>query len=100
MTFSLKIGLFKIFWGIDLLICAIAAIFFFLGLADGSVSSFNMGIWTAILAALAIIMAGSHWLKTAGHLVLATLLLLVLAFPGILCGVFILVLLFTDLNWN
>jgi len=93
---GMKIWLFKIFWGIDLLICAIAIVFFVLGLADGSVSSFNIGIWATAFAAIAIIIAGGHWLKKAGYLVLATLLLFVLAFPGIICVIVLLTLILTD----
>ncbi len=59
----MKLWLFWIFGGIDALICIVVLVFFSIGLADGSVSSFNAGIWTVIWVALASIMAGGFWLK-------------------------------------
>jgi hypothetical protein len=94
-----KLWLFWLFWGVDALICAIAVLFFLLGLANGSVSSFNIGIWIAIWAALAVILGGSLWLKTAGRPVLGTLLLLVLALPSLLYGLIILLFAVTKTKW-
>ena len=96
----MKLWFFWIFWGIDALICTIVFVFFQLGLADGSASSFNFGIWIAIWGALTVIIAGSLWLKTVGHPVLGTLLLLVLAVPGILYGLFIIVMIVTQTQWK
>jgi hypothetical protein len=96
----LKLWLFWVFWGIDALICAIAGVFFLLGLTNGSVSSFNIGIWIAIWAALAVILAGSLWLKAAGHPVIGTVLLLVLAIPGICYGLFVFLFTVTKSTWN
>ena len=96
----LKLWLFWIFWGIDALICTIAVVFFLLGLTNGTVSSFNIGVWIAILAALAVIIGGSLWLKEVGYPVFGTVLLLVLAIPGILYGVFILLVVVTKPSWN
>ena len=92
--------LFWILWGIDALIGTIAAVFFLLGLANGSVSSFNMGIWIAKLAALAAIIGGSLWLKAIGRPVFGIVLLLVLAIPGILYGFFIVLVSVTKTTWN
>ena len=96
----LKLWLFWIFWGIDALICTVVVVFFLLGLTNGSVSSFNIGIWVAILAALAVIIAGSLWLKGVGHPGFGTMLLLVLAVPGLLYGLFILLVAVTKTPWN
>ena len=96
----MKPWLFWTCWGIDALIGAIAVIFFLIGLADGSVSSFNIGIWMVMLAVLAVILGGSLWLKEAAHPVLAMLLLLVLAIPGVLSGLFLFLLLVTNARWN
>ena len=79
-----------IFWGIDALIAAIAVLFFVIGLMDGSVSSFNMGLWIVILAGLAAVLGGAHALRRARKGVLARILLGVLAVPGILAGLFVL----------
>ena len=51
--------LFWFIWGFDALIAAIFLFFFFWGLADGSVSSFNIVLWLGILAGLAGILGGS-----------------------------------------
>ena len=82
------------------MICAVIMVFFFLGMVNGSVSSFNIGIWIVILAALAVIIAGSLWLKAVGHPGFGTMLLLVLAIPGLLYGLFILLVAVTKTPWN
>jgi len=51
-------------WSIDLVVAVIAVYFFFVGLADGSVSSFNMGLWLVILSALGGIVGGSLALRS------------------------------------
>jgi hypothetical protein len=50
---------FWILWGWDALIAAVFVYFFLAGLADGSVSSFNMGLWLVTLGVLAVVMLGS-----------------------------------------
>jgi hypothetical protein len=79
---------------------AIALFFFLAGLADGSVSSFNMGIWIALLAALAVLLLGSLWLKAIGRPGLGTMLLLVLAVPTALYALFLLVAITSGSKWN
>lgn len=74
---------FWVLWGWDALIAAVFLYFFFAGLADGSVSSFNMGLWLVTLAILAIVMLGSLLLRSSNRMVLAVTLLLVLAIPGV-----------------
>ncbi|WP_338662783.1 hypothetical protein VQH23_21905 [Pararoseomonas sp. SCSIO 73927] len=78
----------------------VAALFFAWGVSDGSVSSYNIGIWLAILAAAAGIPAGGAMLRSAGYMVLSALLLLVLAVPATLYGVFILMLLILQPRWH
>ena len=49
----------KLFWalsGIDGAIALIVLVFFFAGLGDGSVSTFNIVLWLAILGGLAAIL--------------------------------------------
>ena len=87
-------------WAIDALIGVIALFFFVAGLADGSVSSFNMGIWMAILAALAVVVGGSLGLKALGRPGLGSMLLLVLAVPGVLYAVFLLAVIMSGTSWN
>ena len=96
----MKLRLFWMLWGFGALICTVILVFFFLGMVNGSVSSFNIGIWIGILAALTVILGGSLWLKKLGYPVLGTILLLVLAIPGLLYGLFIFLILVTKPSWN
>lgn len=91
---------FWILWGVDAVIALIFLYFFFIGLADGSVSSFNGGLWFFILAALGTILLGSYWLQTHQQPAFAKLVLAVLAIPGLLCGLFFLIILITNPRWN
>jgi len=97
---STKPVLFSLLAAIDALIVTIAVGFFLIGLGDGSVSSDNIGLWIGILAGLGAFFGGGLWLRRLGHRRLGTLLLLVLAVPGLLYGVFIVVLLVSDTPWN
>lgn len=91
---------FWILWGFDALIALVILYFFFVGLADGSVSSSNMGMWMGTLLVLAAIMGGSLWLKEHSHLVIAKVILLVLAVPGFLYLLFILFAIIAKPRWN
>ena len=44
--------------GIDLLVALVVVYFLAAGLADGSVSSFNMSLWLGLLAAVAAAVGG------------------------------------------
>ncbi len=90
---------FWVAWAIDALASAIAIIFFFIGLADGSVSSFNIDIWIAIFAALTVVLAGSLWLKSIGRQGLGTLLLLILAVPSALSALLLLLFAVSGEKW-
>ena len=96
----MKLRIFWILGSIDALIGVIVLISFFWGLVDGSVSSFNIGIWMAILVALSVILGGGLYLKARGHLIFAIVLLSVLAIPGLLCGLFFFLILFSGTSWN
>lgn len=87
-------------WSFDALITLIVLYFFFIGLADGSVSSFNAGVWFFMLAGLACVMGGSLWLRSTGRHRTAHALLLILAVPGLLALLFLLVVLVTNPRWN
>jgi hypothetical protein len=82
---------FKILWVIDALASLIILYFFFVGLADGTVSSRNAGLWTIIVLALAGIMCGSIWLRTHGYNIPAILLLLVIVLPALFYALYILI---------
>ncbi len=91
------------FWGlfgIDALVAAIFVYFFFVGLGDGSVSSFNGALWLGILTGLAAVLGGSFFLKRAGQNVLALCLLGLLAIPALLAALFFAVILISNPRWN
>ena len=95
----MKLRFFWISWSIDAVISTIAFVFFIIGLEDGSVSSFNIGIWLIIFVVLTAIIAGSLWLKKIGYLLLGTMLLLILAIPGILSGLFLFLFVVSGTKW-
>lgn len=87
-------------WGAALIVAAVAVYFFIAGLIDGSVSSFNIVLWMGILAVVAAVIGGSLWLRLAGHPVLGMLLSLVLAAPGLLAALFMIIVVITKPRWN
>lgn len=91
---------FRILWGIDALVATLFVGFFLIGLADGSVSSFNLILWLGTLAALAAVLGGSIVLRKAGHSRLATTLVAALAVPSALTGLFFLGLIILNPRWN
>ena len=91
---------FKILWAIDTLGALVVLYFFVIGLADGSVSSSNGGLWFIILAALAAIIFGSIWLKSNNHPSMAIGLLLIVAIPAALYLLWILMMMFGNNKWN
>jgi hypothetical protein len=92
--------MFRILWGVDAVVFVLFFCFFFIGLADGSVSSFNMGLWLFVLATIAALLWGSHALRIASRETLAATLLGILAVPGVLFGLFILAVLILNPRWN
>jgi hypothetical protein len=92
--------LFWIFWGIDAIVAIIALYFFFIGLADGSVSSFNIGIWIVLLVVLTVLLFGTLTLKSAGNLLLARLLAGLLAVPALLFLLFFSIVIVSGTKWN
>jgi hypothetical protein len=91
---------FWIVWGIDALIAAILVVFFFIGIADGSVSSFNIVLWMAILGTLTGVLWGGYALRGIGRSAIAVALLAALAIPGVLVGLFFLLIIVTNPKWN
>lgn len=91
---------FWILWGIDAIATIVAVVFLFVGIADGSVSPENGGIWTLLVGSpLALALMGSL-LKYSRHSVLVSIVLLVPALPAVLYGVFLLIMLFSDTPWR
>lgn len=91
---------FWLLWGFDALVTLGFLFFFFDGLLDGSVSSFNILLWITILAFLAAIMVGGWILKSTGHPLFAYLLLSILALPSLLCVLFFILILISHPRWN
>ena len=87
-------------WAIDAVIATIVVCFFLWGLADGSVSAFNIGLWVLILGGLAAVVGGSLWLRSIGRPGLGAALSWVLAVPGLLAGLFFLILIVANPRWN
>lgn len=92
--------LFKIAFAIDAIISVVACYFFFIGLGDGSVSSYNIGLWLLVLAALGIILFGSIWLNNHQHPALALALVCVLAIPAFFYLIYMMIALFGGGRWN
>jgi hypothetical protein len=92
--------LFRTFFAIDLIAAAVIVYFFFVGLTDGSVSSFNAGLWAAVLLGTAAVLLGGWRLGASGRRGAATALLAILALPALAFGLFLLLLVITQPNWN
>jgi hypothetical protein len=91
---------FRTLLAVDLVVAAVTVYFFLAGLADGSVSSFNGGLWAVTLAGVAAVPAGGWILHASGYRRTALALLAVLAVPGLLGGLFLLLLIVAQPRWN
>ena len=91
---------FWILWGFDAAIAAVVVFFFLWGLADGTVSSFNIVLWLGMLAAVGTVVGGSLALQRSGRARAAFPLLMLLAFPGLAFVVFFLALIVLQPSWN
>ena len=92
--------LFQLLWGFDALVASTVVFFFVWGLADGSVSSFNITLWLGMLAGLGVVLFGSLGLRNRGQTSAAVTLLLVLACPGLLAVIFLGAVLILQPRWN
>jgi hypothetical protein len=92
--------LFRLFLVAAIAVLLIALSFFFIGIGDGSVSSFNMTMWLALLGALIASVGGGVALNGRGQRRAATAVLGLVAAPGILAGLFFLILLIAQPRWN
>ena len=91
---------FWVLWGWDAILSLVILYFFVAGLADGSVSSFNIGLWLVIVLVVCAVMFGSLALRSAGRIGLAVALLLVIALPGLLFVLFMGLVIVTNPRWN
>jgi hypothetical protein len=91
---------FWILWSIDAIISLVFVYFFFIGLSDGTISSYNAGTWVLILSGLASLLIGSYWLYAHQYGVLAKIILFLPAVPCLLYGLFLLLMLNSKGRWN
>jgi hypothetical protein len=84
----------------DALVAATILYFFLWGVSDGTVSSFNIVLWLALLAGTALSLGGGWLAYKNNNRVLAILLLLILALPGIAFALFTLILIIAQPRWN
>ncbi len=94
------IVLFWIVFAIDCAAALVALYFFLIGLGDGSVSSFNIAIWLALLGGIAAVLGGGLGLKANGRRGAGLVVLAILGVPSFLYGLFILLVLLTQPNWH
>jgi hypothetical protein len=91
---------YRILLAIDLLTAGVFAWFFLLGLSDGSVCSFNIGLWLAILLGLAAVIGGGMTLRHRSSPALGAGLLALVGVPALLAGAFFLLLILSNPRWN
>jgi hypothetical protein len=94
MTFA------RILFVFDALLALVILYFFVIGMADGSVSTDNMSLWLGILMGLAVVLGGGWILSARGQRAAAIVLLMILAMPGFLYGLFILAIVIFQPRWN
>jgi len=92
--------MFRILWGVDVVAALVALAFFFIGIEDGTVSSFNIMLWLALLGGLAVIVFASNAFHVRGQDGLAFILAAVLAVPALLACLFFAFLLVSGVRWN
>ena len=92
--------MFWVLWIFDALLACIPAYFFLVGLKDGSVSSFNISLWLAVLLVVAGVLVGGLLFRSRGHSTAALLVLAILAVPGALGALFFLWTMISNPRWN
>lgn len=93
----------KVFWfffWFDALMALIPIYFFFVGLADGSITARNGGIWALLLGIIGAVLFGSHWLMQHGHLGWAKGVVIVASVPGWIMLLYLLIILIGKPRWN
>jgi len=91
---------FGVLWGIDAAATGALAYFFLAGVADGSISSSNIGLWSGILAACFVILAGSVAFRKAGRPILGNLVLAPVAIAAVLYILLFGLLIASGVRWN
>ena len=91
---------FRTFLAVDVAALFLALYFFVVGIADGSVSSFNILLWLGVLGGISAIIAVGYTLKTNERRGPANAVLAVLALPSIAAALFVVTLLIAQPRWN
>ncbi len=91
---------FWLLWGFDALITLVILYFLFVGLFDGSVSSQNMGLWFLMVLIPLGVLLGSLYFKGAGQMGIAKTLLWLMAAPGLVAVLFLLIVIIGKPRWN
>lgn len=92
--------LFRLLLGLDGLAALVMLYFFAAGLADGSVSSFNIELWLGLLLGVAAVIGGGVALRAAGRRRLANAVLALLAVPAALYILFFALVILSGETWN
>jgi len=87
-------------WGAATAVSLVVLYFFFTGLADGSVSSFNMKLWMILLLIAIGLPLAAIWMRSHDYVVIARILLWILAAPGFFYLMFILIMIIGKPKWN
>ena len=96
----LSLWIFRFAFAAALAVSAVAFLFFFWGLLDGSISSFNMTLWLTMLALVTVIPLAGWALRSSGKARPAILVLSLLAVPGLIYALFILLLVIIGPSWR
>ncbi|TMJ19313.1 MAG: osmoprotectant transporter permease [Alphaproteobacteria bacterium] len=92
--------LYPFFLVVAAIAAAVLGYFFLWGLSDGSVSSFNIGIWLALVGGAGAILGGGLYLARRGQRGAATAVLALLALPAIAFVLFFGLLILSHPRWN
>jgi hypothetical protein len=91
---------YRVLFCIDALAAAVVVFFFCWGVSDGTVSSFNILLWLAMLGGVGAILGGGLMLKSSGRLYPAIGVLLILALPATMFALFFLLLIILQPDWR
>jgi hypothetical protein len=92
--------LYRLFLTAAALALAVAVYFFGAGLADGSVSSFNILLWLALVGGLTAIVGGGWMLNSRGQRGAAVMVLAIVGVPALLAALAVVVMIVNPPRWN
>lgn len=91
---------YRLFFAVDIAAILIAFYFFFAGISDGSVSSYNIALWLALLSGMVAVLAIAYSFRTRGRIAAGAAVLALPAVPANLGGLFFLSILIAQPNWH